>query len=142
MVERAEFAPTSDFSPIASRYDATRDIPQPCLTACYERLVRQRLLPAQGVVLDAGCGTGQISLALAAMGYAVCGVDVSPDMLRIARVKRRPEWRAHHVVADVRALPLHGDCFDAVVVSKLFQHVADWQRACRELLRVASLRGS
>jgi ubiquinone/menaquinone biosynthesis C-methylase UbiE len=118
MVQKTKFGPTSDFSPIASSYDLTRDIPQLCLKACYERLVRQRLLPAQGVILDAGCGTGQISLALAEMGYAVCGFDVSPEMLLIARAKRRPEWRAHYVAADVRSLPVHGIRFDAVVVSK------------------------
>jgi len=136
MVQKTKFGPTSDFSPIAARYDLTRDIPQQCLKACYERLVQQRLLPAQGVILDAGCGTGQISLALAEMGYAVCGFDVSREMLLIARAKRRPERQAHYVVADVRSLPLHGNRFDAVVVSKLFQHVHDWPRACRELLRV------
>ncbi|OWK22588.1 hypothetical protein AJ87_42600 [Rhizobium yanglingense] len=27
--------------------------------------------------------------------------------------------------------------FDAVVVSKLFQHVQNWQKACRELVRIA-----
>lgn len=135
MARTTRYGPTSDFSPIASRYDLTRDIPQPFLKTCYERLVRQGLLPACGVVLDAGCGTGQISLTLAEMGFVVCGIDLSFDMLLIARAKRRTDGQAHYVVADVRSLPLRDNCFDAVVVSKLFQHVHDWQRACRELLR-------
>lgn len=135
MARKTALGPTSDFSPVAARYDLTRDIPQPCLKACYRRLVQQHLLPAEGDILDAGCGTGQISLALAELGYAVCGVDVSRDMLLLARAKRRPGWRASYVVADVRALPLPAGRFDAVVVSKLLQHVHDWQRACRELLR-------
>ena len=33
----AALAPTSDFSPIAARYDATRDVPEDRLRACYGR---------------------------------------------------------------------------------------------------------
>jgi SAM-dependent methyltransferase len=36
-------------------------------------------------VLEAGCGTGRITLALARAGHAVTGVDPSPAMLEIAR---------------------------------------------------------
>lgn len=129
-------APTSDFSPIAARYDATRDVPEDRLRTCYARLVAHDVLPLRGQVLDAGCGTGQISLVLAAMGYEVQGFDVSRAMIEIARRKIRPGWRARYDVADVRALPLPDDSVDSVVVSKLFQHVGDWQAGCREVLRV------
>ena len=88
------FGVTSDFSRVASRYDATREVPETHLAACYERLVRQGLLPTKGVVLDAGCGTGQISLVLAKMGYEVHGIDVSAEMVAIAQGKCRPEWQA------------------------------------------------
>jgi SAM-dependent methyltransferase len=38
-----------------------------------------------GPVLDLGCGTGRLSLALAAAGHSVTGVDASPAMLAEAR---------------------------------------------------------
>jgi ubiquinone/menaquinone biosynthesis C-methylase UbiE len=129
-------AGTSDFSRVAGRYDATRDVPQKQLKSCYERLVHQGLLPSSGEVLDAGCGTGQISVVLAEMGYRVQGVDISPDMVALAQAKCRREWCARYSVADVRALPQSSGYFDAVVVSKLLMHVEDWQTACRELVRV------
>ena len=129
-------APTSDFSPIAARYDATRDGPEDRLRTCYARLVAHGVLPRRGLLLDAGCGTGQISLVLAAMGYEIHRLDVSRAMVEIAARKVRPGWRARYDVADVRALSLADDSVDAVVVSKLFQHVGDWQAGCRELLRV------
>jgi ubiquinone/menaquinone biosynthesis C-methylase UbiE len=128
-------AGTSDFSRVAGRYDATRDVPQKQQRSCYERLVHQGLLPSSGDVLDAGCGTGQISVVLAEMGYRVQGVDISPDMVALAQAKCRPEWCAPYSVADVRALPQSSGYFDAVVVS-LLMHVEDWQTACRELVRV------
>ncbi len=39
-------------------------------------------------VLDAGCGTGAVAVRLKARGFAcIDGVDLSPDMLKIARAK-------------------------------------------------------
>jgi predicted TPR repeat methyltransferase len=36
-------------------------------------------------ILDAGCGTGQVGIALAAAGYTIIdGIDLSPEMIRIA----------------------------------------------------------
>jgi ubiquinone/menaquinone biosynthesis C-methylase UbiE len=127
---------TSDFSAIASRYDATRDVPRQCLMACYDRLIDRGLFPPHGTILDAGCGTGQISLPLAERGYEVEGIDIARDMVRLAQSKVRPGRRARYTVGDVRAIPGRAARADAVVVSKLFQHVEDWRTACRQLIRV------
>lgn len=126
----------SDFSPVAALYDTTRNVPESCLQACYERLVKRGLFPSQGVVLDAGCGTGQVSLPLAAAGYEIHGIDISMEMTLLAQAKVQPGWRASYRVGDVREIPNDDAVFDAVVVSKLFQHVRDWRGACRELVRV------
>ena len=134
--EEAALGATNDFSSIAARYDATRGIPEPLLASCFERLVEAAALPPSGFVLDGGCGTGQISLPLAARGYEICGFDVSLAMVRVARSKCRAGWSARYSVADVRSLPVKDGACDAVIVSKLFQHVGNWQIACRELLRV------
>jgi ubiquinone/menaquinone biosynthesis C-methylase UbiE len=127
---------TSNFAPVAARYDATRDVPSALLKACYERLLSEGLLPSGGVILDAGCGTGQISLPLAEMGFDVRGYDVSREMVAIARAKAPSQLRARYTVADARSLPDADGCIGAVVVSKLFQHVENWQAVCRELVRV------
>ncbi|TXM69767.1 class I SAM-dependent methyltransferase [Methylobacterium sp. WL120] len=127
---------SSDFSTVAARYDATREIPGNVLSTCYDRLIEQSMFPAGGSILDAGCGTGQISIPLAERGYAVRGIDISEAMVAIARAKLRPGWKAEYGVADVRRIPAGEGRFDAVVVSKLFMHIADWQTACRELVRV------
>jgi SAM-dependent methyltransferase len=41
--------------------------------------------PGPGGILDAGCGTGRHVAALAQAGYRTVGLDLSPDMLAVAR---------------------------------------------------------
>lgn len=41
-----------------------------------------------GLVAELGCGTGTITEGLAAAGYDMIGIDVSPDMLEIANEKK------------------------------------------------------
>jgi ubiquinone/menaquinone biosynthesis C-methylase UbiE len=63
-------------------------------------------LPLPQRVLDLACGTGAAALVFAANGAIVVGVDLSPDMLRIAQ-----EQAVQHgldidwIEADIRALP-------------------------------------
>ncbi len=54
-------------------------------TAAVEAIVDAFGLGGEDIVLDLGCGTGQLSLPLAARVRAVMGVDPELDMLRLAR---------------------------------------------------------
>lgn len=47
----------------------------------------QWLPPAPSAILDAGCGTGSLSVLLAALGHKVTGIDLSPAMVAKARAK-------------------------------------------------------
>lgn len=67
-------------------------------------------------VLDLGCGTGGHALPLARRGYAVTGVDLSPQMLRRAADKAREEGLAIDLhEGDVRTVRT-GGTYDAVIV--------------------------
>lgn len=67
----------------ASVYDSLmEDIPY----STYAELIRGLAGPGEGrPLLDIGCGTGVLSAMLAKEGYAVTGIDSSPEMLAIAR---------------------------------------------------------
>ncbi|MBL8384243.1 MAG: class I SAM-dependent methyltransferase [Burkholderiales bacterium] len=78
-------------------------------------------------VLDFGCGSGDITRALAARGFAMTGADISPGMLAAAR--RTPAaagvtW-VPLIAADGAPLPFDPGAFDAVIASSVLEYVAD-----------------
>jgi ubiquinone/menaquinone biosynthesis C-methylase UbiE len=92
---------------------------------------------AGGRVLELGCGTGRITLAMARAGIDVVGVDASSEMLARCREKlaaESPDVQArvslHH--ADVRKLPELGDVALAIAPFRILQHLVsiDDQLAC------------
>ena len=69
----------------------------------------ERARAAGGRVLEMGCGTGRVSLALAQSGIEVVGVDISPRMVEAARAKAEAAGLSHRArftvgdMADVEA---------------------------------------
>jgi SAM-dependent methyltransferase len=87
-----------------------------------------------GRVLDLGCGTGRFAAALAERGLArVWGVDVSPEMIAVARA-RLPR-SVGLKVARAEALPFSARWFDAAV-GWLVVHLLDRPTAFAEARRV------
>ncbi|MFF5176377.1 class I SAM-dependent methyltransferase [Micromonospora sp. NPDC000089] len=87
-------------------------------------------------VLDFGCGTGRLTLALAAAGHTVTGVDPAPASLAAARAKPgadRVDWRAGS------AKVLDAGAYDVVVsTSHVTQFVVDeaqWERTLAAVRR-------
>ena len=67
------------------------------------------------LVLDLGCGTGSITSILAKRGYDMIGVDISPDMLNIAREKSADEnLDILYLCQDIREFELYGTV-DAII---------------------------
>lgn len=59
----------------------------PAVRAAWDLLLASHLPPAPRDILDIGCGTGSLSVLLAARGHTVTGIDLSPAMLALAREK-------------------------------------------------------
>lgn len=57
------------------------------MRAAWAEVLREALPPAPASIADLGCGTGSVSVLLAELGYAVHGIDVSPEMVARARAK-------------------------------------------------------
>lgn len=108
--------------------------------ALYERPATRHLLGSvRGLhVLDAGCGPGINSAWLAEQGATVHGIDVTPEMIALAR-KRCEGLAATFDVQDLGApfATLADHRFDAIVSALALDHVEDLGPAFREFARVA-----
>jgi SAM-dependent methyltransferase len=69
----------------------------------YQELIVRYGAPGCQLV-DLGCGTGKSALVLASLGYRVTGVDLSPEMLRVAAAKPGAD-RIRLTEGDLRDLP-------------------------------------
>ena len=91
-------------------------------------LIREKF-PEAKTILDLGCGTGRHAQLLAEKNYTVFGVDVSEDMLSIAKqLPSNPNLAFQH--GDIRSLSL-GRKYDIVV--SLF-HVMSYQSKNEDLI--------
>ena len=83
-------------------------------------------------VLDVACGTGVlIPDYLAREVESVTGVDISPEMIRIASEKF-PQERVRFLCGDVEELPLEAE-YDCIVVYNAFPHFPEPERLVRRL---------
>ncbi|MDX5457290.1 class I SAM-dependent methyltransferase [Micromonospora tulbaghiae] len=84
------------------------------------------------VVLDLGCGTGNLALLLARHGRTVVGVDPAGSSLAVARSKD-PEGRIRWIHGDATTLPpLRADLATMTAnVAQVFRTDDDWTRALR-----------
>jgi SAM-dependent methyltransferase len=68
-------------------------------------LVERGIFPG-AEILDAGCGTGRYSIELARRGYTVNGIDLSPELVEIAKQSiREPAGSVSFAVGDILVLP-------------------------------------
>lgn len=71
----------------------------------------------EGLVLELGCGTGNLTEILASRGYDMIGVDLSADMLDIAMEKRERSGRdILYLMQDMREFELYGTVRAAVCI--------------------------
>ncbi|HQA08355.1 MAG TPA: methyltransferase domain-containing protein [Syntrophomonadaceae bacterium] len=88
-------------------------------------------------VLDAGCGTGNFSIKLALMGAKVTGIDISEDMLSIAKNKASLlHLDIEFLKMDLHSLVFPDGSFAGVFSMAAWEFVSHPERAFAELWRV------
>jgi ubiquinone/menaquinone biosynthesis C-methylase UbiE len=103
----------------------------------WRRLLLDHLPPAPAAVADLGCGTGSLSVLLAAEGYAVTGLDFSPKMIKTARAKaRNADVTARFVLSDAATPALPPASFDVVLARHVLWTMPDMVRTLGEWLRL------
>lgn len=86
-------------------------------------------------VLDAGCGTGDVSLLVAEYVGAegmVVGIDHDPALLKVARSRTAGRKNVFFVEGDITSLDVDGS-FDALIGRLILQHLSDPSALLRTL---------
>jgi ubiquinone/menaquinone biosynthesis C-methylase UbiE len=128
------------FAQIAPRYDALRPLSS-ADRARLEEMLREAAPVAGDVVVEVGCGTGRLTLPLAALTPArVVGVDAEPRMLEVARAKD-PAGRVEWLRGSAYRLPLPDQTAALVVLVMVVHLLRQRVRAFAEARRVLRAGG-
>ena len=102
--------------------------------------VLRRHLPSEAVILEVGCGTGLADELHYRAGFThLHGVDLSPDMLAVARAKNIHEQLMCENILD--GLSSEPKSFDAAVCIGVLTHFLDAEPVLREMIRVVRSGG-
>ncbi|MBD2137052.1 class I SAM-dependent methyltransferase [Anabaena sp. FACHB-1237] len=125
----------------ANSYDWT--FPSFIYQAIHKILLTKVELSPHANILDLGCGTGRLLDRLANYfpGITATGLDLSPQMLRIARINNRHHPRLIYLEGNAENLPFAQGQFDAVFNTISFLHYAHPEQVLSEVKRVLSPGG-
>ena len=124
-----------DFDKIARDYDRMNRLMTLGLDRCWRRRAVRELstLHSPLSTLDVACGTGDMVVELLRHGCKATGVDLSEEMLAIAR---RKTASANFQLGDAEALPFADGEFDAVTCAFGVRNFVHLEQGLSEMLRV------
>jgi len=124
------------FDRAATFYDDTRGIPEDISERITQTILD--LAPPDRPMLEAGAGTGRISVPLLKRGARLIGVDLSSEMMRRLREK---SVHAPLAQADISRLPFPDATFGLILTVHVLHLVGPWRDALREFRRVLAPGG-
>ena len=82
----------------------------------------------EGLLLDLGCGTGNITQRLAKSGYDMIGVDNSAEMLEIAQEKNiEEESQILYLLQDMREFELYGTVRAVISICDSMNYIIEYE---------------
>jgi ubiquinone/menaquinone biosynthesis C-methylase UbiE len=126
------------FSSSAGQWDRLRD-------ELFGERFHLAALPAfadsEWTVGDLGCGTGQLTAALAPFVHHVLAVDASAAMLQAAKKRLHAFDNVELRRGDLEALPIDDGRLDAATLGLVLHHLPEPERALTDVARALKPRG-
>jgi ubiquinone/menaquinone biosynthesis C-methylase UbiE len=95
-----------------------------------------------GLLLDLGCGTGELSLLGQDQGFKVISLDISEEMLKRASIVLAKQGMKRKVVAgDCNRLPFRKGAFDLILCSSVYEYIDSEDTFWNEIRYVLSREG-
>lgn len=112
----------SGYAQFANGYDLfTQNVPYDEIAAYYDGIITEYI--PRGLLADVGCGTGNLTVKMAALGYDVIAADASPEMLTIAVSK--PHDGIQYICQSMTELDLYGETDAMISTLDSVNHLAD-----------------
>ncbi|MBL7150551.1 methyltransferase domain-containing protein [Candidatus Microgenomates bacterium] len=95
-------------------------------------------------VLSVGCGTGTLEIKLAEKfpNSKIVGLDLSPKMVKQARLKSKTLANVEFIEGNSESLPFNKKSFDVVLCIHSFHHYSNQEIALQEAFRVLKKNGN
>ncbi len=108
----------------------------------YQNRLSRISLNNKSLVLDAGCGFGQWTIALSRLNKDVIGMDIDISKLKIAMLKAKEETNDNieFEIASSENLPFKDEKFNAIICYSVIYRT-DFQKSLREFYRVLKPKG-
>jgi len=103
----------------------------------YHNFLLQHVPPQCERVLEIGCGTGAFSRALGGRAKHVTAIDLSSEMIRVARSRSQQFPQIEFEIGDIMGRPLPATQFDCIATIATLHHLpqADVLSRLKEALR-------
>ena len=121
-----------DFDTIAARYDRMNHLMTAGLDRRWRRLAVRQLGGGSKRVLDVACGSGDMMVELSRQGHSPVGIDLSREMISVARQKVHFQL----LQGDAMQMPFASGMFDAVTCAFGVRNFANLEGGLSEMLRV------
>ena len=131
------------FGKIAPRYDLLNRVMTFGQDIRWRKILVKKLgLKNKPVVLDIGCGTGDLSREVRRQheDAVVFAADFTPEMVFLG-ARETKDQNIHWCLADAQKLPFKNDVFDAVISGFLLRNVPNVNKTLEEQFRVGRKDG-
>lgn len=131
-----------DFDQVAESYDSWYDSATGTMYDSFEKYAIDKILASDvkgSRLLEVGCGTGHWSRYFSDKGFDVTGIDISSEMIKIARKKHIPNSRFE--IADGHNLPFEDKSFDVASAITVLEFVTETEKIIFEMVRCVKKKG-
>ena len=100
---------------LMERHGSVRDV--------YRNYLSQQFPPHLENALEIGCGTGEFARLLATHARSVVAIDLSPQMIRLAKSRSANYPNIEYLLGDVMSLSLPAEGYDCIVSMATLHHL-------------------
>lgn len=135
-----ENAVTEEYNQLAAIYDSRWDN---YVSNSLSFLIEWAEIPPEAAILDVACGTGEFAKLLLAKNpqQQITGIDISQEMLEVAKGKLQAYSHVNLSNTSVTSLPFADESFDIVICASAFHYFDSPQLALAQMKRVLKPEG-